>query len=109
MRPPLDPFRERSAHCALVIAVAFVVRGIHLLAVANTPFFDGFVVDARAYARDAEILLADGFIDFGFYRPPLYVYLQAGLALLGLDTSWFLGIAHALAGAVTAEYYCTPA
>jgi 4-amino-4-deoxy-L-arabinose transferase-like glycosyltransferase len=88
--------------CAAIFVLALVARGLHLFAVAQTPFFYGPVVDAHAYARDAQTLFAHGAIELGFYRPPLYAYLRAGLMGLGLHSPWSLGVLQAIAGAGTA-------
>lgn len=85
-----------------VCALALLARGVQLFAVAQTPFFFGPVVDAQAYARDAQVVFEHGAIELGFYRPPLYAFLRAGLLGLGLHSPWSLGVLQAIAGACTA-------
>jgi tetratricopeptide (TPR) repeat protein len=95
-------WRSRLAACAGSCALALLVRLAHLHAVSKTPFFAGLVVDAAGYAQDAASVLAEGTMPEGFYRPPLYAYVRAGLSLCGLGGPWGIGICQALAGSAVA-------
>jgi tetratricopeptide (TPR) repeat protein len=87
---------------ALIGGVALAVRLLHAWFVAQTPFFEGPVIDAFAYRAFAQHIAQTG--DFGgaFYQPPLYPAFLALLFRSGLTSAWSIAFVQALLGALTA-------
>jgi len=85
-----------------VAVVALGVRLWHAYYVAQTPFFDGPVIDAFVYRSYAQHIAQTG--DFGgaFYQPPLYPAFLALLIRAGLSSPWALVFTQSLLGSATA-------
>jgi tetratricopeptide (TPR) repeat protein len=69
------------------LALGAVLRAVHLAAMKGTPFFDGLILDARAYDAWAQRIAGGELIGpSAFWIDPLYAYVLGGLyAVLGHD------------------------
>lgn len=78
------PFRVLLAAS---LALGAALRIVHLAAMKGTPFFDGLILDARAYDEWAQRIASGELIGPGaFWIDPLYAYVLGGLyAVLGHD------------------------
>lgn len=85
----------------VIVVVALGVRLWHAYYVAQTPFFNGPVIDAFVYRSFARHIAQTG--DFGgaFYQPPLYPAFLALLFRCGLHSAWSLAIVQSTLGAAT--------
>ncbi len=86
----------------LVAIVAFAIRMAHAAFVAQTPLFEGRIIDAHVYWTFAEHLAATGDLGGSFYQPPLYPVLLALLFRAGLTSAWSIAITQSALGAATA-------
>jgi len=70
-----------------VFLLALAVRGVHLVAVHDSPLFATLIVDAREYDRWAQEIAAGNWLGREvFYQAPLYPYfLGVNYAILGHD------------------------
>lgn len=88
----------------VVLALALVLRLIHLYQVRNNPFFLHPIVDAWDYHNDALTMIRTGdwIGDRAFFQAPLTTYFLALIyKMAGVDLLW-PRIAHIIMGALTA-------
>lgn len=99
-----------NAHARLfwiVLAVAFVIRAVHVLVMMDpefNPLFHNPIMDAGMHDRWAQGILSGTWPGpEPFFRAPLYIYFLAGLhALLGADNRLWIQLVHVLISAAGA-------
>ena len=85
-----------------VFVIAACARLIHGLAVAETPFFEGLVIDALTYDRLASAMAGSGDGVGAFYQPPLYPAFLAAAKGIGFASAWDIALLQIVAGSLTA-------
>ena len=96
-------WRNPTILLALLALLALGLRLLHLYQVADSPFFDESVVDARSYVQYARELAAGAWIGrpLPFWQPPFYPYFLGFLFALFGDGQALPRLLQALAGAAT--------
>ena len=78
--PRWTPWHDDRTAVLFLTAVAFAVRGLLLVEIAGTPYFEIGNIDSTAYQRWAARLAAGAWLPTGtFYQSPFYAYFLAGL------------------------------
>src|SRR5688572_13835912 len=91
-RRALDPWLPA------ILALCFVLRALHVLALRDHPLFEHPVVDAGAFLASARSVLEGR--SFSIWQAPLYVYWLAGLLWIE-DSLLFVRLAQALLSTAT--------
>jgi hypothetical protein len=100
---PVVQLRARAGYDFLIVAlVALVARLSHAWFVAQTPFFEGPIIDSETYRALASHIARTG--DFGgaFYQPPLYPSFLGLLFSIGLSSAWQVAFVQSVFGSGTA-------
>ena len=84
---------------ALVLALAFVVRVVHLFDLSRLPLFERPTVDAALYVEAARAWAAGALPDV-FFKPPLYPFVLS-LVVRAVDSIWALRLVSVVCGTVT--------
>jgi tetratricopeptide (TPR) repeat protein len=84
----------------LVGVLALAVRLLHAHFVAQTPFFEGPVIDAAVNRGLALQLASHDDTGAAFYQPPLYAGFLSVLYRAGLKGAWSVACVQALLGAI---------
>lgn len=107
MRGRLTAVQDSRREAWLVGLLAFGVRLAHASFVADTPFFEGPVIDSQTYWKLAEHIASGQGFGGPFYQPPLYPTFLAAFFGVGLTDPWWIVLTQAAAGSLTAVLLCS--
>jgi len=105
--PPATATKLRDVwrRAALLFAFALCVRGLHLLAMRDSPLFQVLICDCGQYDAWARRIAGGEWIgNQVFYQTPLYPYLLAVVYYVGGHSVWAVRLLQAVFGALSCVF-----